>query len=305
MLCFSRTWMSLSNPYTLRSLIGNGSFGTVYEAVHNETKEEIAVKVEKLDARTPQLFFESKVYKILQGGTGIPRMIYYDTDERGKFLALQKLGRSLEDYKDHYKTLSMKTVLMLADQMIARLEYVHSKHLLHRDIKPENFLMGTGDNEHVLYLIDFGLAKRYRDPKTNIHIPYRERKNLTGTARYVSINTHLGIEQSRRDDMESIGYILIYLLRGHLPWQGLKGTTKTDKYKLIRDKKMQIGLDELCYGLPEEFRFYLEHCRNLRFEDKPGYTGMRKMFRNLFKNMGYSYDYVYDWTETDVIESDE
>ena len=137
-----------------------------------------------------------------------------------------------------------------------------------------------------MHVIDFGLAKKYRDPKTHIHIPYRENKNLTGTARYASINTHLGIEQSRRDDMESLGYVMMYFLRGNLPWQGLKAATKRHKYEKISEKKMSTPIEILCKGYPMEFVTYFQYCRSLRFDDKPDYSYLRKMFRDLFAREG-------------------
>jgi serine/threonine protein kinase len=129
---------------------------------------------------------------------------------------------------------------MLADQILQRIEFLHTNHFLHRDIKPDNFLMGLTQkkSQHIVYIIDFGLSKRYREPKTGEHIPYRDNKELTGTARYASVNTHLGVEQSRRDDCESIGYIMLYFLKGSLPWQGLQGRTKEEKYNRIKDKKV-------------------------------------------------------------------
>jgi serine/threonine protein kinase len=131
---------------------------------------------------------------------------------------------------------------------------------LHRDIKPDNFLIGIGKRQHYVYIIDFGLAKRYRDPKTGEHIPYKDGKNLTGTARYASIFTHIGQEQSRRDDLECLGYVLIYFLRGSLPWQGLKAKTKKEKYEQIKDKKLNTSLEELCVGFPEEFAQFMLYC---------------------------------------------
>lgn len=146
--------------------------------------------------------------------------------------------------------------------------------------------MGLGKRANQVHIIDFGLAKKYRDPKSHIHIPYRENKNLTGTARYASINTHLGIEQSRRDDIESLGYVMMYFLRGSLPWQGLKAATKKQKYEKISEKKMVTAIEILCRGFPTEFVTYFQYCRSLRFDDKPDYSYLRKQLRDLFTREG-------------------
>ncbi len=156
--------------------------------------------------------------------------------------------------------------------------------------------MGIGKRGNQVNVIDFGLAKKYRDPKTHLHIPYRENKNLTGTARYASINTHLGVEQSRRDDLESLGYVMMYFCRGQLPWQGLKAATKKQKYDRIMEKKMTTPTEVLCRGFPNEFAIYLNYTRSLRFDDKPDYSYLRKLFRDLFVREGFQYDYVFDWT---------
>ena len=156
-------------------------------------------------------------------------------------------------------------------------------------------MVGTGKKQTLVYAIDFGLAKRFRDPKTGDHIPYRDGKNLTGTARYASVNTHLGIEQSRRDDLESLGFVLMYFNRGSLPWQGLAAKTKKEKYDKIRDKKASTTIDALCKGFPEEFAAYLTYCQKLNFEEKPDYGHLRKLLKDLFIKKGYEYDYNYDW----------
>ncbi|KAK1420568.1 hypothetical protein QVD17_22268 [Tagetes erecta] len=151
-------------------------------------------------------------------------------------------------------------------------------------------------NINTVYIIDFGLAKKYRDLHTRRHIPYRENKNLTGTARYASVNTHLGVEQSRRDDLESLGYVLMYFLRGSLPWQGLRAGTKKQKYDRISEKKMLTPIEVLCKSYPSEFMSYFHYCRAVKFEDKPDYSYLRRLFRDLFIREGYQFDYVFDWT---------
>ena len=232
------------------------------------------------------------------GGVGIPHVRWYGQEKGYNVLVMDLLGPSLEDlFNFCSRKFTMKTVLMVADQMIARVEYVHTKNFIHRDIKPDNFLMGIGGHCNKLFLIDFGLAKKYRDSRTRLHIQYREDKNLTGTARYASINAHLGIEQSRRDDMESLGYVLMYFNRnGNLPWQGLKAATKKQKYEKISEKKMSTPVEVLCKGFPAEFAMYLNYCRGLRFEESPDYMYLRQLFRILFRTLNYEYDYVFDWT---------
>lgn len=190
---------------------------------------------------------------------------------------------------------------MVVIQMISRIEYIHSNNYLHRDIKPENFLIGCGQLSNVLYLIDYGLCRRYRD-KANQHIAYRENKSMTGTVRYVSINTHLGIEQSRRDDLESIAYVIIYFMKGSLPWQGIKGGL--EKFSKIGDKKLQIPTEVLCKGLPDEFSIFLNYCKGLRFEDKPDYDFLKGLFSKLLNQYIEGYmltkgQLKYDWTFED------
>ncbi|KEG06099.1 putative casein kinase [Trypanosoma grayi] len=212
-------------------------------------------------------------------------------------MVIDLLGPSLEDlFVFCDRRFTLKTTLMLAEQMISRIEFVHSKSVIHRDIKPDNFLVGAGKRAHHVYIIDFGLAKKYRDARTHQHIPYKEGKSLTGTARYCSINTHIGIEQSRRDDLEGIGYILLYFLRGSLPWQGLKAHTKQEKYARISERKQTTSVETLCKGLPMEFAAYLNYTRGLGFEEKPDYTFVKRIFRELFVREGCHVDYVFDWT---------
>lgn len=287
----------VANKFRLGRKIGSGSFGEIYLGTNIQTNEEVAIKLENVKTKHPQLQYEAKLYKILQGGTGIPNLRWFGVEGDYNVLVIDLLGPSLEDlFNFCSRKLSLKTVLMLADQMINRVEFVHSKSFLHRDIKPDNFLMGLGRRANQVYIIDFGLAKRYRDTATHQHIPYRENKNLTGTARYASMNTHLGIEQSRRDDLESLGYVLMYFLRGSLPWQGLKAGTKKQKYEKISEKKVSTSIEALCRGYPTEFASYFHYCRSLRFDDKPDYAYLKRLFRDLFIREGFQFDHVFDWT---------
>jgi casein kinase 1 len=203
-------------------------------------------------------------------------------------LVMELLGQSLEDLLQSKRgRLPLKTVLLLADQMVTRIEFIHSKNFLHRDIKPDNFLLGLNNKSSTVYVIDFGLAKKYRDSKTNQHIPYREGKSMTGTARYASLNTSLGIEQARRDDIEGLVNVFLYLLKGSLPWQGLPGKSKAEKYRNIMEKKLQTAVESLCAGLPHEFVVLLNYARGLKFEDRPDYSYIKRSLRELYVRMGY------------------
>ncbi|KAH9785327.1 Casein kinase 1-like protein 9 [Citrus sinensis] len=289
----------IGGKFKLGRKIGSGSFGELYLGVNVQTGEEIAVKLELVKTKHPQLHYESKLYMLLQGGTGIPHLKWFGVEGDYNIMVIDLLGPSLEDLFNYCnRKFSLKTVLMLADQLINRVEYMHSRGFLHRDIKPDNFLMGLGRKANQVYIIDYGLAKKYRDLQTHKHIPYsqyyispvlflecyldfsvrvfvmhsavRENKNLTGTARYASVNTHLGVEQSRRDDLESLGYVLMYFLRGSLPWQGLKAGTKKQKYDKISEKKVSTPIENIILSDGVVF--------------------------SINSKIGFQFDYVFDWT---------
>ena len=280
--------LRIASKYRIGRKIGSGSFGDIYLATNIQTNEQLAVKLEKVNTAHPQLLYESRLYRLFQGEIGIPTLHWYGIEGSHNVLVMELLGSSLEDLlQSHKGKLNLRTVLLLAEQMITRIEYIHSKNFLHRDIKPDNFLMGLGMKANIVYVIDFGLAKKYRDSKSNLHIPYREGKSMTGTARYASLNTSLGIEQARRDDIEGLGFVFLYLLRGSLPWQGLPGNTKTEKYRNIMERKLQTSIESLCAGFPNEFVVFIQYSRNLRFEDRPDYMYLRRLFRDLYIRQGF------------------
>ena len=315
----------IADCFVLLHVIGKGSFGSIYISYNLRDNLPVSVKKEeKKPGKTPQLKTESKLYQSLlniqaddiSGAkplgqdevTGVPK--FYGVGELPDYyyMIIDFLGPNLIELFDYCgcKKFTILTVCLIALQALNRIENIHKHHYLHRDIKPENFLIGIHEKSNVIYLIDFGLSKRYKNPKTHQHIPYREGRALTGTARYVSINTHLGIEQSRRDDLESIGYMLIFFLKGVLPWQGLKNCN--EKYTRIMEKKLQIPTEILCYGLPDEITYYLNYCKNLRFEDRPDYDYLRGLFIKLLGTCNTLYGLTkenikFDWSFDDPATS--
>jgi len=291
----------LGGNFKLGKKLGSGAFGEVYLGNDAKTGEGLAVKMESVKSKTPQLLYEAKLYKILAGGVGIPSVHWCGVEGVYNIMVMDLMGPSLEDLVASCKRkFRLKTTLMIADQLVKLVEYVHSKNLVHRDIKPDNFLIGTGKNAHQLYIIDFGLAKKYRDPKTKQHNPYQEGKPLLGTARYASVNTHLGIEQSRRDDLEAVGHMLLYFIRGSLPWQGIQANSPKEKTDKIMQCKVSTPVASLCQGFPGEFATYLKTCRNLPFDAEPDYSYLRKMFKDLFAREGYQYDFIFDWSRSSL-----
>ncbi|CAD8137730.1 unnamed protein product [Paramecium pentaurelia] len=297
---------TIARQFKLIKKIGSGAFGEIY-LVQSQSKSEYAMKLERSDNKHPQIFFEAKLYNYLQGqdqyDKGIPKIHDQGVDGDYNYIVMDLLGPSLEElFNKHHRKLSLKSVLMLADQLIQRIEYIHSKQFIHRDIKPDNFLVGVDSKSSRLYIVDFGLAKRYITKEG--HIPYKEGKSLTGTARYASINTHVGLEQSRRDDLESLGYVLMYLLRGQLPWQNMKAFNQKEKYQKIMEKKQETTPEQLCKGFPNELTQYLQYCRNLKFEDKPDYNYIRNLFKEAFRKQGYEWDYKFEWIKDEILKED-
>ncbi|KAH8352682.1 hypothetical protein KR084_005615 [Drosophila pseudotakahashii] len=286
---------SLEDYHLVRKM-GSGSFGDIYKATHRKSGLQVALKLERSDIINPQLIYEYKLYNILRLGMGIPQAYHYHSENRFNVMVMELLGPSLEDlFVLCQRKFSLKTVLMVAEQLIERLEYLHSHRYLHRDIKPENLLMGRDDASHRLYLIDFGLAKRYWDAATDKHVRPRAGSRLTGTARYASINALRGGQQSRRDDIESMGYVLMYFLRGSLPWQGLKANQKQQKHEMICEMKLSTQTEVLCEGYPKAFYHFVGYSRDMDFEEEPCYKQIRYTFLALMYSQKLPNDKIYDW----------
>ena len=280
--------------------LGEGSFGKVYKAEYNS--EFYAIKFEDREEGQNLLENEATIMSYLKGSPHIPKVRSYGFKGNYNILVMQLLGKSLEDLFNERKKFSFKTASMLGYQMLTVLEYVHERHVIHRDIKPDNFALGYGELNAYLYLVDFGLAKKYRSSKTLKHYPYIKKKKLTGTARYASIHAMEEMEQSRRDDLEAVGYVLIYFIRGNLPWQGLKLKSKEDRYKKILEKKKEVSTEELCSECPREFFEYVDYTKKMGYIEEPKYDYFKKKFLNYVVNRRKEkFDYVYDWTtEKDI-----
>eukprot|EP01065_Artemidia_motanka_P020010 TRINITY_DN23969_c0_g2_i1.p1 TRINITY_DN23969_c0_g2~~TRINITY_DN23969_c0_g2_i1.p1 ORF type:complete len:381 (+),score=81.53 TRINITY_DN23969_c0_g2_i1:80-1222(+) len=297
--------LRIAGRYRLVAKLGAGSFGDIYEGEDTTTGKPVAIKLERVKAKNPLLSYEARLYRMLNQGKmvapGIPAIHYSGVEGDFRVMVIDLLGPSLEDlFCFCGRALSWRTTMMLADQLLHRLEFLHQKCLLHRDLKPENFVMGVGRQSHHVYMIDFGLAKRYKDVKTNTHIPYNTGKPMVGTARYASVNTHIGCEQSRRDDLEGLSIILVYFVNGGLPWQGMKAPTRAEKDRMVTEKKIDCKPEQLCRGLPNCFREFNKYARGLKFEDDPDYERMRALFRADFAELDpgcREYDWNFDWVK--------
>lgn len=286
----------IHDTYILGKRLGKGSFGEVYSGKHRWSGKQVAIKLEPLESKTRILEHEYKVYQdIYHPNSGIVQCHYYGLEDDYAVLVIDLLGASIGDLLDRCGgKFSLKTVLMIADQMITRLEYLHDHGFIHRDLKPDNMLVGRSHHQNQIFLIDYGLAKKYRNTEGK-HIPFKEGGKLVGTARYASVNSHQGYQLSRRDDLISLGYMLVYFMNGKLPWQRAAGKTKEEKYESIKKLKLGLGSTVICDKLPREFGVFLDYCSKLTFEQRPDYNYLRMLFKSLFRKKGFVYDLVFDW----------
>jgi serine/threonine protein kinase len=285
---------SLSNNYFISEQLGSGAFGEVYLA-ENEKGNYVAAKVEE-KKHSPRLYNEYKIYHFLGKSnfkSGLPKIYeFVQTTENYSIMYMQLLGPNLEElFNKHKRAFKLSTVFNIAYQLIDLLEKMHKAGFIHRDIKPNNFLVGKDNDSSQLYITDFGLSKKYIS--SGKHMKYRDHRSLIGTARYASINMHMGIEPSRRDDMESVGYMLIYFIKGSLPWQSIKKQKNINHIEKIGEIKMCTNLGDLCCGIHNCFREYLSYCKNLKFDEEPNYAFLKKLFKSAAEELKLTLE--FEW----------
>jgi len=296
---YNNTKNLVSNEYEIIKKLGSGSFGEVYLTKILSTGQLVASKIEeknnKKKKNDSKIFDEYKIYRKFEMKgleKGIPKIYSFYETPKFNVLVMELLGENLETIFDAYnKKFQLGTVLKLGYEIINLIEKVHNCGFIHRDIKPNNFMFGVGNKKYDLHILDFGLSKKFF--KNRKHIEIKTNKSLVGTARYTSINIHNGIEPSRRDDLESICYMLIYFLKGSLPWQGLKKQKNVDHIDLIGEVKLSTSVKILCKDIPNCFMDFLEHIRNLSFEERPDYKYLKNLLLDCSKDYKVNLEYEF------------
>ncbi|VDK70128.1 unnamed protein product [Litomosoides sigmodontis] len=286
----------ICHRYQLLRKIGNGTFGTVLLGIDLFDHSEVAMKLEAKTKSGNKLFHEYYIYNNFKEQMGFPEVLWCGNQGDFNILVMELLGPSLEDLFGFCgRIFSLKTVLLLADQLLSRMQALHLAGIIHRDIKPENFAMGLGAKQNIVHLIDMGLCKKYLTSEEREVHTEPKKYSFCGTIRFASPNAHNGFALSRRDDLISLGYTLIYFLKGELPWFKYKTHSKQQYTELAGQMKSQLSVEELCVDCPEEFKTFLKYCYELKIDETPDYGRMRQNFWLLFVKKQFIFDNVFDW----------
>ena len=283
---FIKKYPLIFKKYCPIKKIANGSISEIFSGINIQNKEKVAIKIEKRNIMNKKL--ESECYALFSlRSIGIPKVLTFGYNKEYDILIMPLLGKTLLNiFESKNLNYEFKDICLIAIQIIERIQWVHCRKIIHRDIKPDNFLIGLNDPQ-IIYLIDFGLSKKYQSSVTGKHIKYTKVKKFIGTPLFGSVNALKCMEQSRKDDLESIGYMLIYFMKGRLPWQGLKVDNKRINYLKIGQIKKDILPEVLCENLPVEFKDYMKYVRNLKFEETPNYSYLRNLFVQLMRRQGF------------------
>ena len=285
--------------------LGGGAFGKIYSCINNKTKELYACKIEKPDIETPQLSNEYKILNLLKNYPYFPKCYKFCSSPHGHLLILDHLGANLGVIMSKLpnQRFSMKSTLMIMTQCLERLKEIHDKGIIHRDMKPENLVIGYKGKEKNIYLIDFGLSKLINQEKKNFNLlGIKKEKIVIGTVRYISLNTHLGNEQCKKDDLESLAYIMVYFIKGELPWQNIKAKSRKEKYSKIYLMKKRTVPNEITNFLPEEMKTFFNYILNLNIKQKPDYTKLHNLINNLMNKYSYTNDLQFDWYSSSFLQ---
>ena len=283
--------------YKILQYLDKGTYGSVYLGKNIQNNNLHAIKIQK----DPYNILEEETFiQYNLKGFGIPEVISFGKFINYNILIETLLGKSIEKiWIAKNKKLDIKDVCMIAIQTLERIEFVHSKNYLHRDIKPSNFLVGNPDSS-IIYLIDFGNARKYRSSRTGKHIQSSKNNKVYGTVCYLSINSLRGNEQSRKDDLESLGYMYISLVKGNLPWSDMKNLKIEEIVRKTLTMKEKTSLEDLCKDLPKEFYDYMNYTKNLKFAQKPDYNYLKSLFTSTLSKLGLKNDNVFTWVKRKI-----
>ena len=289
--------MIINSTYNLIESLSHGSFGSTFVAEYIPTNTLVALKVEKEDVKPSQILKELKIYQLLGEKEGFPAQYGIMLYKSQRVMGMELLGANLfELFIQCKKKFSLKTVIMIALQMLDRLEALHSIGYIHRDIKPQNIMIGRAEKSHILFLTDFGLSTQYSRSSKETVLPPLLSNQVTGNALFASVGSHLNYEPSPKDDLESLGYMLAYLLNGKLPWSGINTSDPQKKANIITNTKMTSSIYNICGDAPEELATFLRHVKELKQSAMPDYNQYREIFIKLYRDNEFPEDNVYDWT---------